>query len=212
MPQTAVRSEVAAGETRIDISDQSALILKPGAQAWFKPGDVLVIDPGGPNEEYLTVAALGSIIATAPLTKSHVAGEMIAVVPRPAPGASGASAPPAPTASAAAAPKPRLSAVRLAKRTFKRQAGTRLSFVLDRAGTVTASLTRSVAGRRKGKTCSTSARTGRRCTKQISAGTKRFQATSGTTRVTFGKGLRPGTYLARLSAGTNAVVLRFTVR
>jgi hypothetical protein len=47
---------------------------------------------------------------------------------------------------------------------------------------------------------------------QVTAGTKRFTSKAGTTRVTFGRAMRPGTYVARLSAGANTVVLRFSVR
>ena len=82
LPQTSVRTAAAAGETRIDINDASALILAPGAQGWFEPGDFVVLDPGGPNEEFVRVAALGSIIAAEPLKKAHRVGEMVAVVPR----------------------------------------------------------------------------------------------------------------------------------
>ena len=78
--------------------------------------------------------------------------------------------------------------------------------------TVTVLLSRSINGRRKGKACSKSAPRGKRCTLRTAAGTKRFASQAGTTQVAFGKGLRPGTYAARLSAGANVVVLRFAVR
>jgi PKD repeat protein/Tol biopolymer transport system component len=226
VPQTSMRTPAAAGQTRIDINERDALILLPGAHAWFVPGDLVVIDPGGPNEEFVTVASLGSIVTTEPLRKAHRVGEMVAVVPGPAvvtPPTGTTPTPPAPTGEAApqpqveppviAEPKPRLSAVKLARRSFPRRKGTRLSFRVDRAATVTVRLTRTAKGRRKGRTCSTTLRTGKRCTAQVEAGLRRFAARPGaTTSVAFGKGLRSGPYVARLSAGGNVVSLRFTVR
>ncbi|CAA9510700.1 MAG: hypothetical protein AVDCRST_MAG85-2320 [uncultured Solirubrobacteraceae bacterium] len=224
LPQTAVRTEVKAGETRIDIAEQAALILAPGAQAWFKPGDLVVIDPGGPNEEFITVEALGSIIAAAALEKDHVPGEMIAVVPQRVAAAAGVdqAATPAPPALGRGpvlpvAPlrpaAPRLSAVKLDARTFRRAKGTKLSLTLDRAAVVTVTLRRELAGRRKGKACSRSARTGKRCTVLAAAGTRRVAGKAGTTSVAFGKGLRRGRYVATVVAERSApVTLRFTVR
>ncbi|MBA2347533.1 MAG: hypothetical protein H0V81_04490, partial [Solirubrobacterales bacterium] len=239
-PQTAVRTAVAAGQTRIDINDQDALILKPGGQSWFKPGDLVVIDPGGPNEEFVTVKALGSIITSAPLTKDHVSGEMIAVVPQdapappsagPAPSASTPLAvpltppvsPPAvpspggkPSSTAASEPKakaPRLSAVKLAKRRFSRKSGTKLSFKLDKAARVTVSVKRKVKGRKKGKRCSTKVKRGKRCTAYVKAKTVQIKAKKGGTRITYGKRLKRGTYVARVSVkGGRRVTLRFIVR
>ena len=226
LPQTSVRSAAAAGETRIDINEQDALILKPGAQSWFVPGDVVVLDPGGPNEEFVTVAALGSIITTEPLKRAHVSGEMVAVVPRPAPGASDpptttpqpstTGAPAAPPSRPAATPKraaPRLLAVKLATKAFKGKAGTRLSFSLDRAATVAVLLQRKAAGRRQGRTCSAKAKKGKRCSLLVAAGARSISAKAGTTKVAFGKGLKRGSYTATLVAGGSApATLHFTVR
>jgi hypothetical protein len=48
--------------------------------AGFTIGDLVMLDPGGPNEETATVSGYGSLIFNSPLTKSHAAGEMIVVL------------------------------------------------------------------------------------------------------------------------------------
>ena len=123
---------------------RAALILAPGAQSWFEPGDFVVLDPGGPNQEFVRVAALGSIIAAEPLKKAHRVGEMVAVVPRsvrepPVVTPPAAVNPPAPapplTPTPTPTPKaaPRIISAKLAKQTFKRKQGTKLSLVLASA-------------------------------------------------------------------------------
>ena len=122
LPQTSVRTAAAAGETRIDINDKSALILASGRAIWFEPGDVVVLDPGGPNQEFVRVAALGSIIASAPLQKAHRVGEMVAVIPAmpsvQPPAATPGPNPPAatPTPAPTAVPKPRVISAKLARK------------------------------------------------------------------------------------------------
>lgn len=108
---------------------------------------------------------------------------------------------------------PKLSAVKLAKSRFSRRTGTKLSFRLDRAARVTVTLQRKVKGHRKGKACSTKAKRGKRCTAYAKAKSTRIKAKEGSTRITFGKKLRRGTYTARVSvASGRRVTLRFVVR
>jgi hypothetical protein len=47
---------------------------------WFKPGDRIVINPGGANQEFATVTALGSLIVESPTKQAHEAGETIVLV------------------------------------------------------------------------------------------------------------------------------------
>ena len=72
-----------AGDTVLGIAETDDIGLDAGTD-WFRPGDRIVVDPGGPNEERATVAALGSLVLTAPLEREHVAGEQV-VIDRPMP-------------------------------------------------------------------------------------------------------------------------------
>jgi PKD repeat protein len=83
-PVSALRTDAPAGATVLDILDPSELDLS-AQTAWFQPGDRIVIDPGGPQEEYGFVNALGSIILTSPLQHDHTLGELVALAPEPPP-------------------------------------------------------------------------------------------------------------------------------
>lgn len=81
MPQTALDAPAAKGS-------RSAALLAPSSAttgadtpaAWFAPGQQVVLDPGGPNEEVRTVASVAPLRFTQALAKDHLAGEMVAVV------------------------------------------------------------------------------------------------------------------------------------
>lgn len=60
--------------TRVEILAQSDV--GPTGD-FFQPGDQVVINPGQPNQEIVTVRALGSLIFPRPLGKEHAPGEMI---------------------------------------------------------------------------------------------------------------------------------------
>jgi PKD repeat protein len=79
LPLTVLTDDVAAGGSRAPIIDRDALGLGAG-EGWFEVGDVVVIDPGGPNEEFVGVAGFGSLVFDRPLTNAHLAGTVVAVV------------------------------------------------------------------------------------------------------------------------------------
>lgn len=83
LPQTALSEDAAAGDERIEIEDIYELAgeeMEGHGDAWFEPGQRVVINPGGDNEEIATVAAVGSLVLTEPLAHDHLAGEMVSVV------------------------------------------------------------------------------------------------------------------------------------
>lgn len=88
LPQTVLTADAGAGSSKLEIADPgdyAADLFPNGLPAWFQPGQEIIIDPGGPNEERAVVAALGSLVLQAPLAKSHPAGEMVtAAGPPPA--------------------------------------------------------------------------------------------------------------------------------
>lgn len=92
-----------AGETRIEIAEPHEMGLPEGTD-WFRPGDRIIINPGGLNEERAVVAALGSLVLTEPLTEEHHPGEMIirdtAVSVGPDDGEAGPTTPTTPTTQA----------------------------------------------------------------------------------------------------------------
>jgi hypothetical protein len=214
--QSGLSEPVPAGSTSAAVFALADLGLLDDS-AWFSAGRTVVLDLHGPNEETATLTGVDPLRFAAPLTRSHRMGERVIELPvRPDPAPAGTVPPvggPTPAEPSARPGAPRLSGAKLVKRTFARRTGTKLSFTLDRAATVTAKLERLVSGRRKGKACSPTARRGRRCTARVAAGSRRFDAKAGRTTVAFGKGLRRGRYVATLrTAGGTPVVLRFTVR
>jgi PKD repeat protein len=69
-------SEAAAGDNKVSIE-----VPDDGEpNAGFGIGDLIMLDPGGPNEETATVSGFGSLIFARPLKNSHAAGEMIVVL------------------------------------------------------------------------------------------------------------------------------------
>jgi hypothetical protein len=69
VPSTTTAASYPAGTTEVDVASNDD----------FAPGDHVVVDPGGPTEEHGRVAALASIIFTAPLRFAHPAGTTIRV-------------------------------------------------------------------------------------------------------------------------------------
>ena len=86
-PQTQVLGDTRPGDIRVEISSQAGQNM---AGDWYAVGDQVVLDPGGPNEEFATIGAFGSLIFTSPMTKPHLAGEIVAYF---GPGAPPAAAP-----------------------------------------------------------------------------------------------------------------------
>lgn len=82
LPQSSLTSNLSPGTSRIPIIEFDGLGLSNTvAQDWFEPGQTVIVNPGGSNEEIHTVQALGSIITARPLEHEHYAGELIAVLP-----------------------------------------------------------------------------------------------------------------------------------
>ncbi len=74
-PMTTLPEGGEAGDTRVEITPQAIL----GAVGeFFLPGDRVVINPGGYNEEIATVQGEGSLIFTSPLKYDHSIGELVA--------------------------------------------------------------------------------------------------------------------------------------
>lgn len=98
VPQTALKDPTETGDTSVAVLEQSKLGLKGTVKAlgvgraggtgtdWFVPGDQIVVNPGGANEERVTVSAVGASFTVSPLAKRHWPGETVALIPakRPA--------------------------------------------------------------------------------------------------------------------------------
>jgi hypothetical protein len=135
--------------------------------------------------------------------------------PQPQPGPDPAPGPIAPDGDDGADPVPAeldLSGARLNETAFRSRTGTKLRFRLSRAARVTATVTRSVPGRRSGNRCSRTAERGKRCTARVRVKVMRFEAEAGNTVVRFGRGLKPGRYAVTLAAEGKRVRLAFRVR
>jgi hypothetical protein len=78
-PQTTLWSDAASGATVLEVTSAEYLEFDAGSD-WFQPGDIVVIDPGGPNEEYAEVSALGSLVLARPLERAHAQGEIVLLV------------------------------------------------------------------------------------------------------------------------------------
>jgi len=78
-PQTSLFEPAPAGSTELVIGELADLGMDP-ASPWFQAGDRIVIDPGGPHEEFAQVTALGSLVLTAPLAQDHEIGELVSLV------------------------------------------------------------------------------------------------------------------------------------
>lgn len=76
-PATMVRTGL-VGSTTLDVSTLEDLDV-PTTSDWFVAGDRIVLDPGGPNEERVTVATVTPTTLTldAPLAREHAPGEYV---------------------------------------------------------------------------------------------------------------------------------------
>ncbi len=84
-PQSFLTTSTQPGATAIDMADAGELA---ATGDWFRPGDQVVIDPGGPNQEVATVERVASLHFAVGLTKPHSPGEIVASL-GPAPQAPG---------------------------------------------------------------------------------------------------------------------------
>ncbi len=82
-PQSSVTGDVPAGAARVEVNDLAAVTGLDGGVDWFAPGQEVVLNPGGENEEVATVAALGSLVFRDALVFEHQAGEMVAALGPP---------------------------------------------------------------------------------------------------------------------------------
>ncbi len=78
LPETMTSGATAPGATELPIASQDEMAM---TGAWFQVGDVVVLDPGGPNQETATIAGFGSLIFDHPLTRPHERGELVALLP-----------------------------------------------------------------------------------------------------------------------------------
>jgi hypothetical protein len=69
---TVTTASVAGGATELEIAAEI-----------FEPGDYVMVDPGGPNQEVRLVDQLGSIIFAAPLAGPHAAGTTVVLADPP---------------------------------------------------------------------------------------------------------------------------------
>ncbi len=76
-PQSSITGDVPAGAARVEVNDLATVTGLDGGVDWFAPGQEVVLNPGGENEEIATVAALGSLVF------AHQAGEMVAALGPP---------------------------------------------------------------------------------------------------------------------------------
>lgn len=84
-PHTVIDEPLAAGATSASIFDLSEIPgLLPAGSTWFEKGQIVVIDPGGPNEEFVSLTDVAPLRWSTPLKNDHVEGEWIAVVRDPA--------------------------------------------------------------------------------------------------------------------------------
>lgn len=83
-PVTELTEDISIGETELPINNWPDFWPKEMAgrlDSWFEPGNVIVIDPGGPRQAVRLVVALGSLVLDRPLEFSYRAGTLVAVVP-----------------------------------------------------------------------------------------------------------------------------------
>jgi hypothetical protein len=110
----------------------------------------------------------------------------------------------------------RVSRVTLLKSTFTSKRGTTLSYLLTARGTVTATLTRTVKGHRKGHRCVRRGH-GKSCQLLMVVKKLTFSGHAGVNSVAFGRGLAKGSYTLTIvltgagSAGQK-IVLHMKVR
>jgi hypothetical protein len=81
LPQTVLSAPVEVGATVLPVFGLEELGLDPAENDWFRPGREIVLDPGGPAQEVLHVASVGSLVVAEPTRRGHEAGELVSVAP-----------------------------------------------------------------------------------------------------------------------------------
>lgn len=66
LPQTVLSASVEAGATVLPVFGLEELGLDPAGNDWFRSGQAIVLDPGGPAEEVLRLASPGSLTLAQP--------------------------------------------------------------------------------------------------------------------------------------------------
>jgi hypothetical protein len=85
LPQTVLTWAAGQGAKSIPVASPADLELAPSSD-WFSVGDRIVLDPGGPNQELVRVSSVGKdTIGVGGLARAHDEGEMVSLVPGPAP-------------------------------------------------------------------------------------------------------------------------------
>ena len=88
LPQTTLIDPVDVGESTLLVFQREQLetVASTGepllsVDGFFEPGQPIVIDPGGPNEEYAVVETVDPFTVREPLALAHAPAEMIAAIP-----------------------------------------------------------------------------------------------------------------------------------
>ena len=80
-PYSVLRNNASPGATKLTIASLADM----GATGdFFVPGDWIVLDPGGPNQEISRIASIDPLTLATPLQNEHKVGEMIAWIEQPA--------------------------------------------------------------------------------------------------------------------------------
>ena len=80
-PQTATTVASPVGATAVTALTAGDVLPGTTAANWFRPGDLVVLDPGGPNQETATIATVGAKLTfTKPLAHKHAAGDLVGLL------------------------------------------------------------------------------------------------------------------------------------
>ena len=82
-PQASTSASVLAGSTALPINEMEDVDAVAGIDDWFEVGQTIIINPGGENEERVTITGFGSLLLDRPLQFDHAAGELVSVLETP---------------------------------------------------------------------------------------------------------------------------------
>jgi hypothetical protein len=80
-PITSLYAGAPAGATTFAVTSPEELAMDPGSP-FFQAGDTVVIDPGGPTEETVTVTSASPFTVSEPLAHAHPAGTVMVLLPQ----------------------------------------------------------------------------------------------------------------------------------
>ncbi len=79
VPLSSMPDGAKAGESVLEIASLAEIGMESGL--FFEAGDRVVINPGGENQEFAQVTALGSLVLAEPLQNDHLPGEFVYLMP-----------------------------------------------------------------------------------------------------------------------------------